>query len=182
MRKLVLLILGLLGLFLIGCVRDDDDSSYYPRVEIYDAFTFENEEKYQVGDTLFFNLSFSRYLDEEGYDNKLDIYESTNSKEFFYTTNFQKFSSFSDLYQGVYIREDLYYSPNGTINVAQLNTSTNTYESQMGIILPEEGEYSISFNLVYLSSGSPFYSENINLNILNFSKNTPETYYFTVEE
>lgn len=182
MRKLVLLNLGLLGLFLTGCVRDDDDNSYYPRLEIYDAFTFENEENYQVGDTLFFNLSFSRYLDEEGYDTKLDIFESTNSKDFFYTTHFQKFSSFSDLYQGVYVGDDLYYSPNGTVNVAQLNTSTNTYESQMGIILAEEGEYSISFDLVYINSGTSFYSEDINLNIINFSENTPETYYFTVGE
>ena len=119
MKKSTVLILGLLGLFMIGCFTSDDDY-FYLRVDIYDAFTFENKENYQVGDTIFFNLSFSRYLDEDGYDNKLDIYETTSSKKFFYTPPFlRKFSNFSDSYQGVYVREGLLYSPNGTINVAK---------------------------------------------------------------
>ena len=181
MKKSTVLILGLLGVFMIGCFPSDDDY-FYLRVDIYDAFTFENEETYQVGDTIFFNLSFSRYLDEDGHDNKLDIYETTSSKKFFYTPFFRKFSAFSDSYEWVSIRQDLFYSPNETINVAKLNTSTNIYESQMGIILAETGEYSISFNSVYISSSIPSYSENVDVNITNFSKNTPETYYFIVKE
>ena len=181
MKKSTVLILGLLGLFMTGCFTSDDDY-FYHRVDIYDAFTFENKENYQVGDTIFFNLSFSRYLDEDGYDNKLDIYETTSSKKFFYTLPFfRKFSNFSDSYQGVYAREGLLYSPNGTINVAKLNTSTNIYESQMGIVLVEEGRYSISFNFVNFRPDIPYFSENIDLNITNFSENTPKIYYFNVE-
>ncbi|MDO5971900.1 hypothetical protein Q4Q35_19025 [Flavivirga aquimarina] len=182
MKKLFVLIISLIGLFMIGCFSGDDDYGYSPSVAISDAFSFENEENYQVGDTLFFNLNFSRYLDEDGYDNELDIYETSNSEEFFYNPDFRKFSSFSDLYESVSIRQELFYSPNETTNVAKLNTGTNTYESQMGIILAEAGEYSISFNSVHISSGIPYYSENVDVNITNFSKNTPETYYFTVEE
>ena len=181
MKKSTVLILGLLGLFMIGCFPSDDDY-FYLGLDIYDAFTFENKENYQVGDTLFFNLSFSRYLDEDGYDNKLDIYETTSSEKFFYTPFLRKFSSFSDWYEEVYIREKFLYSPNGTINVAKLNTSTNIYESQMGIVLVEQGRYSISFHAVNFRSDAPYFSENINLDIINFSKNTPETYYFIVEE
>lgn len=182
MKKSTVLILGLLGLFMVGCFPSDD-GYFYHRMDIYDAFTFENQEKYQVGDTIFFNLSFSRYLDEDGYDNKLDIYETTISKKFFYTAPFfQKFSAFSESYERVYVREELLYSPNGTIKVAKLNTSTNIYESQMGIVLVEGGSYSISFNAVNFHSDIPYFSENINLDITNFSKNNPETYYFIVEE
>ena len=64
----------------------------------------------------------------------------------------------------------------------KLNTSTNIYESQMGIVLVEQGGYSISFNFVNFRSDTPYFSENIDLNITNFSENTPEIYYFNVEE
>ena len=181
MKKSTVLILGLLGLFMTGCFPGDD-YYFYPRVDIYDAFTFESKENYQVGDTILFNVSFSRYLDEDGYENKLDIYETTSAKKFFYTPLFRKFSTFSDSYEGIYVREEFLYSPNGTINVAKLNTGTNIYESQMGIVLAEEGEYSISFNDVNFHSDVPYFSENINLDITNFSKNTPEAYYFIVEK
>ncbi|GAL63718.1 hypothetical protein JCM19300_2754 [Algibacter lectus] len=50
----------------------------------------------------------------------------------------------------------------------------------MGIILAEESEYYISFNSVNFNSDTPYYSENIN--ITNFYKDTPETYYFIVTE
>ncbi len=183
MKKSTVLVLGLLGLlFMMGCFSVDDDIIYYPRVDIYDAFTFENKESYKIGDTIFFDVSFSRFLDENGYDNKLDIYETTNSKKFFYTPFFQKFSTFSDSYEGVYVREGLLYSPNGAINVAKLNTNTNIYESRMGIILVEEGEYAISFNSVSFHSYVPYFSENVDVYITNFSDNTPKTYHFTVED
>ncbi|UOY06197.1 hypothetical protein L0P88_20010 [Muricauda sp. SCSIO 64092] len=182
MKKSVVFIVGLMGLSVIGCFSGNDDYGYYPWIIISDAFTFENKENYQVGDTIIFNLSFSRYLDEDGYNNKLDIYETSNSKAFSYYPDFRKLSAFSDSFEGVYIREGLLYSPNGTINVAKLNTGTNTYESRMGIILVEEGEYSLSFNAVNLNSNTPYYSENIEVNITNLSENTPEAYYFKVEE
>lgn len=181
MKKLAVPILGLLGVFMTGCFSGDDDY-FYPRVDIYDAFTFENEGTYKVGDTIFFDLSFSRYLEEDGYDNKLDIYETSSAEKFFYNPDFRRFSSFSDLYESVSIRQDLFYSPNETINVAKLNTSTNIYESQMGIILVQTGKYSISFNSVHIDSNVPYYSENVDVNITNFSKNTPKTYYFIVEQ
>ena len=52
MKKSTVLILGLLGLFMTGCFTSDDDY-FYHRVDIYDAFTFENKERYQVGETIF---------------------------------------------------------------------------------------------------------------------------------
>ena len=119
----------------------------------------------------FFDVNFSRFLDEDGYDGKLDVYETTSAKKFIYSPLFRKFSTFSDSYEGVYVREGLLYSPNGTIHVAKLNTSTDIYESRMGIVLVEEGRYSISFNAIFFDPGIPYFSEN-----------TPETYYFTVEE
>ena len=102
----------------------------------------------------FFDVNFSRFLDEDGYDGKLDVYETTSAKKFIYSPLFRKFSTFSDSYEGVYVREGLLYSPNGTIHVAKLNT-----------------RYSINFNAIFFDPGIPYFSEN-----------TPETYYFTVEE
>ncbi|BFP39456.1 hypothetical protein FGF1_03010 [Flavobacteriaceae bacterium GF1] len=183
MKKSVVCILGLMGLTVIACFSGyDDDYYHYPWITIADAFTFENEKNYQVGDTIIFTLSFSRYLDEDGYDNKLDIYETSNSKAFFYSPDFRKLSIFSNSYEGVFVKEELFYSPNETVNVARLNTGTNTYESRMGIILVEEGEYSLSFDAVNFNSNTPYYSEHIEVNITNFSKDTPETHYFRVGE
>ena len=53
MKRSAVLILALLGLFMTGCFSVDDAIIYYPRVDIYDAFTFENKERYQVGETIF---------------------------------------------------------------------------------------------------------------------------------
>ncbi|UOY07250.1 hypothetical protein L0P88_01550 [Muricauda sp. SCSIO 64092] len=56
----------------------------------------------------------------------------------------------------------------------------------MGIILVEDGEYSLSFDAVNFNSNTPYYSEYISeyieVNITNFSEDTPETHYFIVGE
>ncbi len=49
--KKILGILSLCGLILVGsCISDDD--FFVPLLTIEDAFTFENQENYQVGDTI----------------------------------------------------------------------------------------------------------------------------------
>ena len=59
--KKILGILSLCGLLIVGsCISDDD--FFVPLLTIEDAFTFENQENYQVGDTIYFTLEFSRYL------------------------------------------------------------------------------------------------------------------------
>lgn len=56
MKKATVLVIGFVGLFMIGCFSSYDYGAGnwdYPRIAISDAFTFENKENYQVGDTIF---------------------------------------------------------------------------------------------------------------------------------
>ncbi|NJB36610.1 hypothetical protein [Croceivirga sp. JEA036] len=178
--KKILGILSLCGLILVGsCISDDD--FFVPLLTIEDAFTFENQENYQVGDTIYFTFEFSRYLPEDGQPNLLDIFESTGETDFYYDVEFSKFSSFSNSYQRIFAEESNYYSPDGETNLASYNPDTETYTSTTAIVLVEPGEYLLNFNGVYISNYN--YTPNkVYLNIQNIGVNSPQEYFFTVIE
>jgi|GEM_PF-1442868 len=148
-----LLIIGFAITFL-GCYSGDDD--YFLRnVEVADAFVFENAGNYVVGDTIYIELNFSRYLKEENYANLLDIYETTGSEKFNYSLLFSKFSSFSNSFETIGIADEFLFAEKGEVlgisNEVKvvLNGARTMYESRIGIVLAETGDF--NFDVDYYS-------------------------------
>ena len=163
------------GFMLFGCFSNDDDS--YRRtvgLTISDAVAFDNKENYVVGDTLFFEIKFSRYLKEEGYPDLLDIFETSGSKEFGYAFNISKFSEFSGNFEFINIAPEFilteqlsdsdYFGGGYAGNIAaSLNEALSEYVSRVGIILVEEGRYALDFENMRFSTG--YYDNEVNIDI-----------------
>ncbi len=148
-RKVVLIVLlGILTFSLIACYRDD---GYYRnvQVELQNAVTFQEKEIYQIGDTLYFDVGFSRYVEEQGYSNLLDIYATTKETKYGYNFWLSKFSAQSGGYNTISINlsstlfngkvlDSNYYD-----FYSELDTEKEEYVSQIGIVLKEEGDYTL---------------------------------------
>ena len=154
----IILVLGFCPT-LIGCFSGDDDGMRAIVLEIEDAISIDNKENYSVGDTIFFELNFSRYLHEDGYNTLLDIYESTNSTSFNYTFDLQKFSSFTNDYESIAIDSAYVFAEKGkffgSYNAvsATLNGQENQYESMIGVILVDTGGFKFNFDYLFIDSG-----------------------------
>lgn len=183
-------IIGILGVVLVSllwiqCSPPDDDV-YWDSVQlvIEDHLKVENNENYIVGDTLFFELDFSRYLPEEGESNLLDIYETSGANEFSYSFDLLKYSTFSESYQGLWLDDKYVIAEKGIANYSSqvsviLNSGTNIYESRIGVILAEEGEYQLDFDYLNLYSG--YTSDKPSVGIEHtITENNPLVLNFTV--
>ena len=180
-------------LILFGCHSYDDGiNGGTIDLSITDAFVFDNQENYVVGDTLFFELKFSRYLPEQRYSELLDVFETTGSEAFIYSLGLSKFSEFSGTFDFIDIDPEFILAPSlddmdyfggkhdGNI-AAFLNEEQSEYTSNVVIILAEEGRYTLDFNYVRFSSN---YNQN-NINIDIYHNITPENMLateFTVTE
>ncbi len=185
-------VLTVFGFLLIGCFSDDDGFGRSISVGIKDAITLENKKEYIVGDTIFFELKFSRYVAEEGFDNLLDVYETSNSEVFRYSFGLEKFSDLANNFTRVDIDPkfiiaeqhdlaDMYYYYDGYGTVAVLNAAKDVYESKVGVILAESGTFKFYFDNVYLRNGYDY--DKINLSIgHSFSENNPIDLEFSVLE
>lgn len=159
MKKIIgILVVVLGGLIWIQCSPPDDDV-YWDSVQlvIEDHLKVENTENYIVGDTLFFELDFSRYLPEAGESSLLDVYETSGASEFSYSFNVSKYSAFSESYQDVWLDDKYVIAEKGIADYSSevsviLNSETNIYESRIGIVLAEEGEYQLDFDYLNLYS------------------------------
>lgn len=175
-------------ILLTSCYSRDDDDYYSPIVlEIEDALIFENNKNYIVGDTIFFELNFSRYLKEVGYSNLLDIYETTGNEEFLYSFDVRKFSTLSNRFDRVNIDAQFLIAEKGNVywetnNVGSvLNQSLDLYESKVGIILAEPGDYELDLKDIYISG--EYQSDKVLLQISHrFTDNDPERFAFSVSE
>ncbi|WP_291864985.1 hypothetical protein [Maribacter sp.] len=187
--KKVIVSISILFLAVLGmqCSPPDDDV-YWNNVEvdIKDAIKVENKVSYVVGDTLFFELNFSRYLPEEGYSSLLDLYETSGVDEFSYNFEVRKYSAFSDDYVGVNIDEQYIIAEKGMISyysqpAAILNNDTDMYESRIGVILIEEGDYQLDFDYMYISSVYNTDKPTVGINH-TITKNNPLFLNFTVSK
>ncbi|WP_289060638.1 hypothetical protein [uncultured Zobellia sp.] len=178
----------LLGLLLTGCLSDDGGSNFhYVHVEAIDAFTFDEQMEYAVGDTIFFTQKFSRYLKEDGYSELLDIYETTDDEAFSYYFGLQQFSEFSNAYEDVYVdpeyivtsgenTADNYPYSNYAVT-AILNEAENAYESNVGVILREGGAFRLDLSYVSFNNQSSYYrGEGVSLNIKHRFTNPDNAY------
>ena len=187
MKMQVLIVLLVFTYLLVGCTSRDDDFNNMVRLHIENAVEFENKNNYIVGDTIFFELNFSRYLKEDGYSNLLDIYETTGAEEFHYSFALNKFSDFSNSYTRVYIDPELIFDQKGTTfdqysgATAVLNQEKNLYESKIGLILAEAGKFELDFDFLYLNNR--YELDKISVEIQHvFTENDPIDLEFTVTE
>lgn len=183
MTKLGFAIILACNLLFLGCYSGDDDSSRYIRLQISDAVVVENEENFVVGDTVFYEIRFSRYLEEEGYDNLLDIYETTGADEFYYSYGLNKLSSFTNNYERINIDSNfIIIEDGGQFGVsAVLNDEQTEYVSRVGIVLQEEGDYRFDFD--YLDFYSEYVSGKVQVDIEHEVLTTAiEDFEFTVTE
>jgi len=157
MKKLICSVIVLIGLVFIGCTSYDDyGSNRYIRLEIQDAILVDTDRNYTVGDTIYIDLSFSRYLDEEGYANKLDIFESSGAESFSYILGLEKFSAQSNGFRIIQIDESYLFAEKGMLQdfggiVATLNDEKTEYESRIGLELVEAGSFRFDFEYLYLN-------------------------------
>lgn len=139
----------------IGCRYDEDGRYQY--LEIQDAIVFENNQNLVVGDTIFFELNFSRYLDEAGFSNKLDIYDSTGADSFYYNFELNKFSEQSGGFSRIYVADEFIFTEKGTLTgnrgvTANLNQDKTVYESRVGLILVETGRFQLDLSTLSIRS------------------------------
>lgn len=157
--------LVLFCLILTSCFSSDDYDEFGRNiaVDVQDAFIFDNQENYVVGDTIFFEQKFSRYVNEEGFDNLLDVYDTTNDEAFEYSFSLDKFSGFSNNYAPVLIDSKYIITSNGNVTplyyfdglgiVSELNSTKDAYESRVGVILAEVGKFRLNLDYVYFRNG-----------------------------
>lgn len=175
MKKGVALILFATALLQVGCYSDDDFYNRNVRLRLTDAVSFSEQQEYTVGDTLVFELKFSRYLEEEGYDTLLDVFETTGSEEFGYMFDMARFSEFSDSFErigindsniiGARVSDD--FSSFGSDMAARLDADRQEYVSKVGVILVETGRFRVDLDFLELNSG-PYYdfdSDTVNISI-----------------
>lgn len=185
MKKGLLLLLIISSTVFYGCYSDDD--STFVDLQIEDALILENEKTYVVGDTIYFALDFSRYLEEDGFSNRLDIFETTGAASFNYPMVLEKFSSQSNAYVGVTVANGLVVeskrnlADNFNTIAAVLNPSQDLYESRIGVILAEPGDFRFSFD--FLTLYPDYAGDRISLFISHrFTNFVPEDFEFEVTE
>ena len=185
MKIACFLVLSVVCTMFMGCFTEDDLGRYV-NLNITDAIVLENRGNYVVGDTIFLELKFSRYLDEEGQTNKLDIFESSSSESFSYYFEMSKFSKFSDSFQPIFISPDFVFAEEGSVDgsifaTAVLNANQDSYESRIGIVLAEAGRF--RFNLDYFSIQNDNYvQDKVQIGIQhNFSDGAPNSEFEVTE-
>lgn len=184
MKKIYATLLIVICLIFVSCYSDDYDSNRYVSLSIEDAIVFENNEDYVVGDTIFLDLNFSRYLPEEGFSNLLDIYKSSGSEAFYYNYGFSKFSELSDGFRPISIDPSFLVAEKGNIEdyrgaSAVLNADQTGYESRIGLILAETGRFKFDYDFFYIQSDN--YSRDfVQIEIQHRFTGTPPNFEFTV--
>ena len=190
MKKLYLFLFAGLWALLLGCSSTDDGS--FVDLEIQDALVFENNENYSVGDTLYIDFNFSRYLDEEGFSNKLDVFESSGIERFeSYGIRLLRFSESDNRFLIATIPPVSLFAEKGSLDdfdtvSVELNMETAQYESRIGLILQETGRFSLS-GLESLFLFERFSEQNadeekVRINIRHNFSADPPNFEFTVTE
>lgn len=183
MKRATFIVLASLLIAMVSCYRDDD-SNRFISLAIQDAVIFENNQNYTVGDTIYVELSFSRYLDEEGFGNKLDIFESSGADNFRYNFGLNRDSDLAEGFQRIEISPEFLLAEKGTVDgfgeaTAELNAERTRYESKIGVILAEEGTFELDLTFLYLYSAA-YLDDKVQIEILHNFSSAPPNFQFTV--
>jgi hypothetical protein len=187
MKKTLLI---LLGIFITSCTTRDDDSYYQRNIQlnVNNYIKVYTQNSYNVGDKLFIESRFNKLQDEPGYANKLDVFKTTNTRQYSFYIFLEK-KVFNGNWTSVNLSNtDFEISGQGTYNfnnaICELNQSNTFYEFYKGLILQESGQYRLSIS----SHINPFYGNNyfyggnsILVNFYTTIENVPgNSYEFTV--
>lgn len=173
-----------IALFL-NCSEPDDIYMGSKDIKASNLIQIETLSSYKLNDLLYINASFSRYLREEGFEDLLDIYKTTQSKEYSFNFILEKKSAYDtwttiDIGNKIVVNNGKFYGINSNIGICVFNPEYNKYEFRAGIPLLETGEFRLrmSSNLYPLDTNSSNISVNIYTTISQVDKQGD--YYFRV--
>ena len=194
MKTLRYFSLLIIALTMSNC--DTDDDGFYNNVfaDVPNLVAIETQQNYNVGDKLYVKADFSRYLNETGQTEPLDIYKTTgNAPEFVFSYVIEKQISasvwevfFVDDSQLDIIKGD---AQNGSYVYGHCiyNAADETYEYNVGFPLLTEGQYRLSFGYnststttVELRSQSPATKLILNIDSIVADVDAGGYYNFTV--
>lgn len=149
---------------LIGCSNADDEFYNSVFIEVPGLIQVETQSSFEVNDVLWINTNaFSRFLNEPGQSQLLDIFSTTGAENF-------KFAYYLERQNG---SDWEMYSLNGNL-INQLGgatilngvtgfpllNSTDFYEYRNGIRLTQTGNYRLTFYSSFRGQGVDIISEN----------------------
>lgn len=187
-----LLILPVL-IFALSCDTNDDGFYNETYVEIPNLVQIQTQPSFAVGDHLFVDANFSRYLTESGESLPLDIYRTSNgalSFDFSYTLEKNIGGEWQPVAlnsSDIIVNEGDYLNVTSIYAYAEYNAVSEMYEYNVGIPLASAGEYRLGVGSQLGSSKQAELrsrSEGNNLK-LNISSTVPQLgsdgfYNFTV--
>jgi hypothetical protein len=192
MRKIYYIVLIATIALFSNCNTNDDGFYNNVYVNIPNLVSINaHPTTYSIGEKLYINANFSRYLDENG--KTLDIYKTTGATEFSFSYVIEKQVDAST-WQVVSVNDNQLDIIKGTAQngayvygICEYNTSNETYEYRVGFPLLSAGTYRLSFGYnsdsgdkVELRSLSPATQLILNINSLIAGVNTNGFYNFTV--
>lgn len=179
-------------LMLSSC--DTNDDGFYNVVYLHatDLVTVQTQPSYNVDDYLFVTADFSRYQEEDGQNELLDIYKSTGSATKFIFSYFLERKMADGTWEVVSV-------PTNTLQIIKgsaisgpyvsggcvYNAADETYEYHVGVPLTESGDYRLSFGYDTSSEAVELISNSTGLNLYmdilsTTNYNAPPYYLFTV--
>ncbi|MBU3682358.1 MAG: hypothetical protein FGM16_10535 [Flavobacterium sp.] len=161
MKRIQLLLFFVFGIGVTACSSKDSDFYNEIAITVPEIVTLENQNSYQINDTVWIQSNFSRYLQESNQTKLLDVYattgeasgfifpffiekKQTNGDWTFYAlgTNLIEKKGISQEYSGYYVGTSVY------------NNAGEKYEFRSGIKLTEAGEYRLNFGYESIANRS----------------------------
>ncbi|RTY93630.1 hypothetical protein [Flavobacterium sp. GT3R68] len=179
-------------LILSSCDTNDDGFYNVVYLNATDLVTVETEPSYNVGDFIFVTADFSRYQQEVGQDELLDIYKTTGNATRFIFPYYLERKKADGTWEVVPI-------PTNTLQIIKgsaisgpyvsgscvFNSADDTYEYNVGVPLTQAGDYRLGFGYDTSSNRVELVSNSTGLNLYmdimsTTNYNSPPYYLFTV--
>lgn len=191
MKNIKLLFLAIVAIASFSSCGDDDEFYNSKYISIPDLIKVEHQPAYAVGNVLWVNTNFSRFLAEPGQTTPLDIFKTTNGASFSFSYGLER-KNLDNTWTIIDLENKMIENQgnifDGSYNTAEciFNPATETYQFRAGIPLEQTGSYRIFFGFTeasHLELASNNDSEKSTyLNIRTTVNNSTDGfYYFTVE-
>ena len=153
MKKLFYIVLFSSSFLFNSCDTNDDGFYHNVYLEANNLVTIEAQTNYTVGDYLYIDADFSRYLpDANNLGTLLDIYKTTNgATQYAFSYVIEKKINATD-WEVVSVADNLLNITKGSAlngayvyGLCQYNTADETYEYNVGFPLQSAGNYRLSF-------------------------------------
>ncbi len=127
MKTIFKSIFGILSIALFfNCSEPDDIYMGIKDIKASNLIQIETLSSYKLNDLIYSNASFSRYLPEEGFEDLLDIYKTTQSKEYSFNFILEKKSAYDtwttiDIGNKIVVNNGKFYGINSNIGICVFN-------------------------------------------------------------